>query len=218
LEADGITKKNVQKIFGHEKPGKWGVSFGCSGSAASCSNFGDRLLEQLRAESNFNRRTMEKTIEAHMHYMGREYPDERLQVVLGLYNTKPLETRLYKAETGAQCLAVHSDYACAGMDVSLARFILDSIFTGPDDVTVNDGMYLAAFVINIMKEKADGVGGPAQLRIYQINRKQWLKPTPETLAKIEQGGFIEGSFRFADLEKSVRQFCWSRFPHKFRPA
>jgi len=64
--------------------------------------------------------------------MGKEYPDERLQVILSLYSTNPRRTRLYKAETGAQCLAVHSDYACAGMDVSLARFFLDSVFTGAE--------------------------------------------------------------------------------------
>jgi 20S proteasome alpha/beta subunit len=215
LEADGYIKKNVQKLFNYEVPGKWGVAFGCSGSSAACSNFGDRLLEQLRAESKFNRRTMEKTIEAHIHYMAQEYPKEVLQVVLGLYSADPSETRLYRGQTDAECLSIHSDYVCAGVDVSLARFLLDSVFG--KSATVSDGAYLAAFISCAMKEKADGVGGPTQLILFRTNHPHWVAPSAATIEKGEKGGYIRGQFKFADLEKEVRQFCWSRFPHEFRP-
>jgi 20S proteasome alpha/beta subunit len=216
LETDGYIKKNVQKLFNHEVPGEWGVAFGCSGSSAACSNFGDRLLEQLRAERKFNRRTMEKTIEAHVHYMAQEYPKEILQVVLGLYSTEPSETRLYKAQTDTECLSVHSDYVCAGLDVSLARFLLDSVFD--DRATVSDGAYLATFISCAMKEKADGVGGPTQVILFHTNHPHWFLPPPEKIRQGEKGGFIKGQFSFPDLEKAVRQFCWSRFPHAFKPA
>jgi 20S proteasome alpha/beta subunit len=216
LEADGVIKKNVKKLFNYENPGEWGVAFGCSGSSAACSNFGDRLLEHLQSEKAFNRRSMEKTIEAHIQYFSKEYPAEKLQMVIGVYNTKPSEIRLYGAHTDTECLSVQSDYACAGMDVSLARFLLDSIFT--DDVTVEDGMYLASFIMHVMKEKADGVGGPTQLLHFRVDHPHWFAPNKKSVGMFEKGGFIEGKFHFKDLEKKIRQFCWSRFPHKFRPA
>jgi 20S proteasome alpha/beta subunit len=213
-ESDGYVKKNVQKLFQFEQPGKWGVAFGCSGSAAACSNFGDRLLEQLQEETAFNRRTMEKTIEAHIHYMRKEYPEERLQVVLGLYSMSPPDVRLYLADTNNECLSVHSDYACAGMDVSLARFLLDSVFD--NRVNVRDGMYLAAFITHVMKQKAASVGGPTQLLHFRMEHPHWFAPSQKNVQEIEEGGFIGGKFSFEDLEVKVCQFFWSRFPHHFR--
>lgn len=216
LEADGYVKKNVQKLFHYENPGKWGVAFGCSASSAACSNFGDRFLEQLQSEKKFNRRTMEKTIEAHIHYMAQEYPKETLHVVLGLYSTDPSEMRLYKAQTDTECLSVQPDYACAGLDVSLARFLLDSAFIR--DLTMSEGAYLASFITQVMKEKADGVGGPTQVILFHASHPHWFVPAPKKIQKAEKGGFIKGQFKFADLEKEVRQFLWARFPHEFRPV
>lgn len=215
-ESDGYVKKNVQKLFQFEQPGEWGVAFGCSGRVAACTNFGDRLLEQLQQEKAFNRRTMEKTIEAHIHYMRQEYPEEQLQVVLGLYSTNPAEVRLYLADTNTECLSIHADYACAGMDVSLARFLLDSVFD--ERVDVSDGTYLAAFIAHVMKQKAASVGGPTQLLHFRAEHPHWHTLPQKVVGKIEKGGFIEGKFHFKDLEEKVCQFFWSRFPHQFREA
>ena len=148
--------------------------------------------------------------------MKQEYPDEYITAIVGLWSHSPAETRLYKAQSGTQCLSVESDYACAGLDVSLARFLLDCIFT--PTATASDGLYIAAFVTSIMKEKADGVGGPTQLLFHHIGGMRWAKPNKAAVVKIEAGGFIEGKFRFSELEKTIRQFCWARFPHEFTPA
>jgi hypothetical protein len=100
--------------------------------------------------------------------------------------------------------------------VSLARFLLDSIFV--PDAKVNDAAYIATFVTCVMKEKADGVGGPTQLLFHHLGGLRWAKPSKDIIAKIEKGGFIDGPFHLPDLEKAIRQFCWSRFPHEFSPA
>ena len=215
LESDGYVTKNVQKIFWFEHPGKWGVAFGCSGSAAACSNFGDRLLDQLRAEKSFDRRTMEKQIELHVNYFSQQYPKERLQIVIGLYSMETQETRLYLANTDNECLSVQTDYACAGMDVSLARFLLDSVYD--ERVTVTNAMHLGAFITCVMKEKADGVAGPTQILSFRVNHPHWFAPEPKVITRIERGGFIEGQFRFEELEKTVRHFFWRRSPHEFTP-
>jgi len=158
LESDGYNKKTVRKLFHYEVQGQWGIGFGCSGSGAACTNFSDRLLELLReSEDGYDRRGTEKLIEATMAYMRKEYPSEAMDVVVGMWSCSPPETRLYKAQTHTPCLSVESGYACAGLDTSLARFLLDSIFT--PTAVVFDAMYIAAFVTSIMKEKADGVGG-----------------------------------------------------------
>lgn len=217
LEADGYNKRNVQKIFSHEVKGQWGIAFGCSGTGAACTNFSDRLSELLDDKEPYDRRGTEKLIEATMQYMKVEYPNEILDVVVGLWSKTPAETRLYRAQSNTQCLAIEPHYVCAGLDVSLARFLLDSVFM-PGDVDIFEGTYIAAFVTSIMKEKADGVGGPSQLMHYHLGQDKWCKFSGKTMEQIEQGGYIEGKFTFSALEKSVREFCWSRFPHHFRPA
>ena len=216
LESDGYNKKNVQKLYNHEIEGNWGIGFGCSGTAAACTNFSDRLLELLRDFEDYDRRGTEKLVEATMAYMRKEYPAENLDVIVGLWGCSPAETRLYRAQSHSQCISVESDYACAGLDVSLARFLLDSILT--PDATVFDVMYIAAFVTSIMKEKADGVGGPTQMLWHHTKGLRWAKATKSMMPKIERGGFINGKFKIDDLEKNIRRFCWSRFPHKYRPA
>lgn len=137
LETDGRTKKVVQKPFKYESKGEWRLALGCSGTGAACTNFSGRLLELLDDKDSYDRRGTEKLIEATMAYMKREYFDESLDVILGPWGRTPSETRLYKAYSHTQCLSVETKYACAGLDVSLARFLLDSVFT--DDARVADG-------------------------------------------------------------------------------
>jgi 20S proteasome alpha/beta subunit len=216
LESDGYNKKNVQKLFKHEVQGKWGIGFGCSGTAAACTNFSDRLLELMKDFEDYDRRGTEKLVEATLAYMRREYPTESLDVIVGLWGCSPAETRLYRAQSHCQCVSVESDYSCAGLDVSLARFLLDSILT--PTATVFDAMYIASFVTSIMKEKADGVGGPTQMFWHHTKGVRWAEAKKSEMSRIERGGFIKGNFKIADLEKNIRQFCWQRFPHEFRPA
>lgn len=217
LEADGYTKKDVQKIFTHEIEGKWGIAFGCAGTGAACTNFSDRLLEILGQSDDYDRRGTEKLIEATMGYMRNQYPNETLDVVIGLWSKSPSETRLYKVHSNTQCLSVESDYACAGLDVSLARFLLDCVFIS-SDANVFDGTHIAAIVTTIMKTKADGVDGPTQLIHYHEGNDRWCIFKKKAIEQIEQGGFIEGHFRIPELEKAIQQFCWARFPHEARPA
>jgi hypothetical protein len=152
--------------------------------------------------------------------MREDYPNERLTLVAALWGITQFdkhETRLYSVKETSTCLAVEDRFACAGMDTSLARFLLDSISTDSD--CMMDGVHLAAFVTSVMKEKADGVGGPTQLLWHSASRQEWINPPKEVIATIEKFEFIEKSESLlADLETTIRQFCWSRFPHEFRPA
>jgi 20S proteasome alpha/beta subunit len=106
LEADGYNKRNVQKLFKHEAENEWGLAFGCSGTGAACTNFSDRLLELIDDQESYDRRGTEKLIEATIAYMKRQYPDESLDVILGLWGINPAETRLYRAQSNTQCLSV----------------------------------------------------------------------------------------------------------------
>lgn len=218
LESDGYTRKNVQKLFKYEVKGKWGLAFGCSASTAACTNFGDRFLELIDDKQDYDRRGTEKLIEATMSYMRSQYPNEPLNAIVGLWCVSPSEMRLYKASTENQCLSVESDYACAGLDVSLARFLLDSVFTGASGANVMDGSHLGVFVTAIMKEKADGVGGPTQLLHYHLGAPSWCDFPEDSVASMEKSRYFEGPFSLKSLEKNIRQFFWSRFPHEFREA
>jgi len=207
LETDGLNKKNVKKLFKHEEHGKWGLAFGCSGSTAACTKFGDRLYGLLRKTKSYNRTELETSIEATIAYMRTDYPDERLSAVVGLWNKHPAEIQLYRAISENQCVSIESDYSCAGLDVSLGRFLLDSVFI-QDKVSVFEGAYLSTFLTLAMKEKADGVGGPTQMLMYQIGDTKWNDVNLHSL---------EGQmFPFSELEKEVQRYCWSRFPHQVR--
>src|ERR1035438_9105605 len=205
LEADGYNKKNVKKLFKYEVEGKWGISFGCSGTGAACTNFSDRLLELLDDKEPYDRRGTEKLIEAAMSYMNLQYPKETLDVVIGLWSLDPAETRLYRAQSNTQCLSVESDYVCVGLDVSLARFLLDSIFVKAAEVSVMDGSHLAVLVTAVMKDKADGVGGPIQLLHYHAGNQVWCEISEKDTAKMENISYIEGPFSLVDLETTVRR-------------
>jgi hypothetical protein len=87
-----------------------------------------------------------------------------------------------------------------------------------EPVTVDNAMYLAAFITHAMKQKADGIGGPTQLLQFRVDHPHWFAPKDTDIVKIEKGGFINGQFRFADLETNVRHFFWSRLPHEFVPV
>jgi hypothetical protein len=212
LETDGINRRMVKKLFTHEVEGEWGLAFGCSGTGAACSNFSDRLLELLDDKEPYDRRGTEKLIEAAMGYMKSQYPDETLDVIIGLWGMKPLETRLYKAQSGTKCLSIESTYACAGYDVSLARFLADSIFivneSLPDDNSTNSvagAAQIGMFVTAVMKEKADGVGGPTQLVMYRLGEDRWQEAMPDAVGIIEKRRYV-----IDDIEEGIRKLWRER--------
>lgn len=233
LESDGYSKSYVQKLYRFTPTGKtwrdarWGIAWGCAGDTPIIKRFSDKLLSILKTEKpSYDRNRLEEIIEILVKQAHEDYPDERLALVIALWGVtfwgdkdegNVHERRLYSINERSNCLSVEENFAIAGMDTSLARFLLQSVCQG--DESTNEVLYLASFVVSVMKEKTDGVGGPTQLLYYPYWRRDipvnppvtppgWLEPDKDMLTHIETCHFPIG-----EVEQAVRQFCWSRFPH-----
>jgi len=59
------------------------------------------------------------------------------------------------------CIAQQEDYACVGLDTSLAVFVLESLHNSA--LVIEEGIGLAVFATKLIKDTAEGVGGPTQM-------------------------------------------------------
>jgi len=65
------------------------------------------------------------------------------------------EVRLYRGSSAVCCASPERAYACAGMDVTLAQFMLRNIYNRL--ISVSEATKLGVFVTALMKDYADGV-------------------------------------------------------------
>jgi hypothetical protein len=212
LESDNLNRRMVKKLFHYEVEGQWGVCFGCSGNGATCSTFTDKLLSLVKKQVAYDRSGIEELIKGALSYMKKEYPAEDLEVIVGLWGMKPLEARLYKATTQVEPLYIESQYCCAGNDVSLARFLIDSVFVVNDPLPSDDrtnsiagAAQIGMFVTAVMKEKAHWVGGPTQLMMYRLGEKAWDEAMPDAIGVIENRRYLIG-----DIEEGIRKLWRER--------
>jgi 20S proteasome alpha/beta subunit len=215
LESDGYNKSNVKKLYAFsEAHGCWGVAWACAGDSPVIRRFNDKMQELLAKENSvYDRHRLEELLETLAERMHEDYPNDRLSLVAALWGATQddkEELRLYSVKETSSCLSVEERFACAGMDTSLGRFLLDSIFA--DDITVNEGSQFGAFVTSVMREKADGVGGRTQVIFYQVGERKWVEGDKKLIAEVEKRQYL-----ITDVEQAIRRFCWSRTPHKFRP-
>ena len=222
LESDGYSKSHVQKLYEftpEAEHSRWGIAWGCAGDGPIIKRFNDKLLELLKNEKTaYDRHRLEELLESLVQKMHQDYPNDRLSLVAALWGvrTNAHDLRLYSVKEASNCLSVEDRFACAGMDTSLARFLLDSIFVGKD-VTTSDGVHLSAFATCVMKVRVDGVEGPTQLLRHHWSTAKWARAPKGEIATIEKFAFIEKSkVLLDDLEQTIRRFCWSRFPHKYK--
>jgi 20S proteasome alpha/beta subunit len=216
LEGDGYSKSNVKKLYGFtEAHGGWGVAWGCSGDSPVIKRFNDKVLDLLGKEGPaYDRYRLEELFESLVRKMRDDYPNDRLSLVAafwGITQHQKQDLRLYSVKETSHCLSVEEKFACAGMDTSLGRFLLDSIYR--KYLSVGEGEQLAVFVTAVMKEKADGVGGPTQLLGHYVSEKRWAESSSNLIAKAESSRYI-----IDDVEGAISVFFWHRTPHRFKPA
>jgi 20S proteasome alpha/beta subunit len=215
LETDGYTKRNVKKLFWFDHPeNRWGVAWGCAGDAPIIKRFNDKAQDLLNSEgADYDHYRIEDLFEALVKKMREDYPGDRMQIVIVLWGIMPddkRDTRLYSVFEGTHCLAVENHFACAGMDTSLARFLLDALYR--DFVNVHEGEQVAVFVTSMMKQKADGVGGDTQLVGISIREDKWAISCTSNITNAENK-----KYNIEDVEGTLAQFFWHRTDHKFRP-
>jgi 20S proteasome alpha/beta subunit len=203
LETDGYNKKITMKLREYFVLGQWGLMWGCSGTGAAIKNFSDKLTSLLGTEP-FDKPKTERTLETAIQYMHSTYPDERLAMLIGLWDKNRRGTNLYEVfETGFCLSPVGSGlFCCSGMDAPLANTIIDSAFDSL--MSVEEAARLGIFVTSIVKERTDGVGGPTEVTIY--NKGDGMSHC-YPLEKIEQ---IEQAFPPRDLYQVILDYWASR--------
>jgi hypothetical protein len=188
LEDDGVNRKMVDKLkwFGNEN--HWSVAYGCSGNSTIISVFEQKVQELFFGSSillePYNRTDIQEQLEAALTYTYQKYPNEKLDVIAGLWGRNPIDKAIFHAYYGFDCLQIVDDYGIAGTDSSLANTLLNSIFV--PSMSTSECVRLAVFVTAIMKEKASGVGGPTKVMSHRIGTDDWDWHEPNEITDLEQ--------------------------------
>lgn len=207
LESDGVTKRYRQKITSVSEP-EWGLCWAGSGTAYIVDRFSDKLKQMLKGKE-YNRGAIENDIEVCLELVRQSYSREhQITLVLALFNSPhkkenddsppSSEYHLYKASSDVGCVAPEKEYCCAGMDVTLASFVLAN--THHWMMPVEHGIRLGLFVTALMKEYADGVGGSTDVFFYRADDPTWRPMTWSEVivweSKISVDSFNESISRF----------------------
>src|SRR5205809_1882161 len=193
LETDGVTRRYRCKLEGVEMNNTWAVSWAGAGDAHIIDKFTDKLKQSLANLNEFDRAQIELAAEAALTLIDQDHhAGQAIQVIAGLWS-KPIarsgrwtvaQRRLYRGRSDNQCIAKEAEYCLAGMDVTLAEFILRNTFKS-GQTTVDEAMRLGVFITALMKEYADGVGGETDVMAYRTGGADWEGYTQAEVAAIE---------------------------------
>lgn len=208
LESDGVTKSYRNKLSFQSSGNDWGICCGASGNGYTCDKFADKM-EQILKEKPYNRASIETDVETCLEFIRQSYAAEhQITIVAGLYGRTmqkeigPWEFHLYRGSSGSGCLSPIRDYACAGMDVTLAGFTLSNIFHRW--MPVEHGKQLAVFVTALMKEHADGVGGPSDCFYHIVGAPTWEPVLDREIVE------LESKFSTTSFNEAVTRY-WLEF-------
>ena len=145
-----------------------GHSLGCRCTGDIIDKFSATFKGALSPIEEFDQAGIERAAEATLAFINQEYPSYVIRVIVGVWTaptikqskTEVAKALLYRGRSDVQCLAAESRYAIAGMDVTLAEFILRNMFR---HISVEEGIRLGVFVTALMKQYAEGVGGPTDV-------------------------------------------------------
>lgn len=131
---------------------------------------------------------LELLVETCLKHVRKQYPnpDDDIDVVFAVfgrpiltdegsdieYHASP-EWTLYRGTSDTACLSPEREYAVAGMDVTLASFVLDNMYFKMH--RVDQTQRLGVFTTALMEKYAAGVGGPIEGFSY---RPDWGKFRP----------------------------------------
>jgi 20S proteasome alpha/beta subunit len=215
-ESDGVSKRDVRKLHHYDAEEKWGVAWGCSGDTDACTQFSDKLRLVLGNEHRHNKTDtdllrLRLLVESVAIEMRQGYPQAKLAIVVAIWQEiEHLSMGVFSMNIQlSNCLARNEPYACVGMDTSLARFVLDN--TCDQTLATGEGIGLAIFVTKLMKDTADGVGGPLQLLTYRLAKSSWQEYEQHYLDSIEQ------KYSTSELAELVRDYWGKKNPSWIRP-
>jgi len=216
LESGGVVKRYRQKVHAENVIAGWGVAWGVAGNAHVADKFSQKLRELLGHDFYECHKT-ELVVERCLKWIRQQYsgPDEDIDVILGMFGTSRRDPRsrgvstptpeqyLYRADSLTGCLAPVKDYYTAGMDVTLATFILENM-RNPFGY-IDEAIRLGVFATAVMKKYATGVGGDTNGFVYRLGIDGWAPVLERDILEIEL------SFPVVALERCASEF-WMNHP------
>jgi 20S proteasome alpha/beta subunit len=218
LESDGYTKKYRNKLVNRVIGSEWGVCWGGSGNAYVVDKFSDKLTQMIGNDS-YGRAALEIHAEACLEFIRTQYsrPCDQIDIVLSLFG-RPLqiekglapvlgipEFHLYKGSSESACFASQKEYCCAGMDVTLAEFVLANTYLR--SIKMAEATRLGIFTTAMMKKYADGVGGETTVYTHLRGSDQWSTLSDFELSVIESDVSVESA------EINMSKF-WANSPNR----
>jgi hypothetical protein len=216
LETGGAVKRYRQKVHAVNVGSEWGVSWGVAGNAHVADKFSEKVRDILGNES-YDRLKTELHIEQCLKWVRKQYSgsDDDIDVVVGIFGrqlhkprkSKPYlgipEAHLYRGDSLTACLAPVRDHCTAGMDVTLAAFVMETM-RNPFS-RMDEAIRLGVFATAIMKKYASRVGGDTNAFVYRIGSDTWA-----SLLECEVTA-IEATFPVSAIENHTQAF-WMNHP------
>lgn len=214
LEDDGIKIRYRNKITRRMIGDRGNIVWACSGTSSTIEKFTDKLSRLLG--SDFDGPTAEVHIEACLKYINEQYDyHSRVEVIIGMCGQEMVtpargepyphwQTSLYKAFSTDHCVSPQPDYCFAGMDTTLAEFIVRNTFTPFMDV--EETIRLGVFVTAAMKQYASRVGGETNVYTCKLGDSNFTTYGPDDIAAIEAALPVD------DFNWAMTNHWWSKFP------
>jgi hypothetical protein len=197
LETDGVTKRNVNKMWAHEVSEDWGIAIASAGESDLADSFNDDLKEIL-GNSDFDEVRLFLKLRNAIKGVRRAYPDAQFAFLAAIYSRPNLYCRLFRVNDESLHLGPVKRYQSLGVGGSLASFLASQLFRM--SMNVAEGVRLAAFILAIVKEHADGCGGPTSIvsyTKYEEYFKVWGK---------EEITAIENELPAGNFKKALKKF------------
>lgn len=207
-ERGGSANQYRQKVHATNVGEEWGVSWGVAGNGHVADRFTDEVRAVLGSDS-YNRHAIEQNIESCLKFVRRQYPnpEDAIEIIVGVFGRSDMvasEFLLYRGDSFTACLApTPKSYCVAGMDVSLAAFILQNAWN-PFGF-VDEASRFGILLTSLMKTYATDVGGPTEAFLYRVGATTW---TPMLDREIKS---IEADFPLHDIENHMTEF-WLNHP------
>ncbi|HEY6769202.1 MAG TPA: hypothetical protein VI386_31035 [Candidatus Sulfotelmatobacter sp.] len=205
----------MKKLHHFERDGKWGVAWGCAGDSDAIRKFYDNLVLVLSNEKDEPSPDLPRLQRAQqiIESIGKDIHDNyeraNLEIVAGVWSFVPLEFTLCHMDVKhGNCLSTHDDYACGGMDLSLGKFALESLHH--TSLTIGESIGLGIFTTHLMKDTAEGVGGPIQLMTWRMANSFWSDYEQHTIDSIEV------KYRTEDMAQLIKRY-WSEHNPSWLP-
>jgi hypothetical protein len=201
LEADGLTKRSVDKIklAGTVGESGWSVALAGAGPGGLLEKFWSDVRAALPLDKPYKPKQVENIVDIVLAHYFSKYPHDPIRIILGLCANYGTERFLYRSDDSY--LTPVLDHAHVGVGHSLWRFLTEMLYERGNSVA--DNIRLAAFIMRQAIKYVDGVDGPIRIASYTFGNDLWSGKSKQEIRGIED------DFDAGDLKEILYSY-WRR--------